>query len=341
MLAILDLRCTGGPIGCAAEVNPHTPDPISDVPLYAVLGTFNEADVIDATIENAFRQGVERVYLIDNASTDETVNRAVAAGAILAETYETPTYDESTRTLAMNWTVLRISLAEEVPHIWWLWMDADEFSHGPGDLTIAQYLAQLDRRFRIVGADVYQHYPDGKPEYISGFHPLDFQPMCFLHRETPVPRCRNLHRKHPLQRFDRSGPFITSMLGFHQCTAGKGVQLLEPPEGIVMHHFQYRDEALTRKRIGAVYGDVDSRLSRANSPYPEPGHARLDSLDAVYSQRWSEVDNQSTIKGDVGVNLVPWSSVSSSEPARWYSEEERKRATKAWETRLSVGEADQ
>jgi hypothetical protein len=109
---------------------------------------------------------VERVYLVDNASTDDTVARAVGAGAELAEVFRTACSQESLRILIMNSVVWRVSSAESSEHVWWLWLDADEFPEGPEGQTIKQYLDGLDRRFRVVGSRYYQHFPDYKPEYI-------------------------------------------------------------------------------------------------------------------------------------------------------------------------------
>ena len=51
---------------------------------------------------NAFAQGCERVFLVDNDSRDDTVAEAVAAGAVLAETFATEQYDEVLRLEIMN-----------------------------------------------------------------------------------------------------------------------------------------------------------------------------------------------------------------------------------------------
>jgi glycosyltransferase involved in cell wall biosynthesis len=111
-----------------------------------------EEDVIEATVRNAFTQGCERVFLVDNESPDGTVETAIAAGAELAESFTTARHDEHLRIRLMNDAVWRISVAEAADHVWWLWLDADEFPHGPRGLTIRDYLATLDRSFRIVGA---------------------------------------------------------------------------------------------------------------------------------------------------------------------------------------------
>ena len=64
--------------------NPAEPRVLEDFRLFAIVGTWMEADVIEATVKNAFTQGCERVFLVDNESPDDTVEKAIAAGAELA-----------------------------------------------------------------------------------------------------------------------------------------------------------------------------------------------------------------------------------------------------------------
>jgi hypothetical protein len=228
--------------------------------------------------------------------------------------------------------VWRISSAEAADHVWWLWMDADEFSHGPGQQTIAAYVAGLDRRFRVVGADVYRHFPDAKPEYITGFHPLEFQPLCEPFDQPSMPKCRLRHHKHPLQRFDRAGPFLTASRGFHRCQPNDRTQLVEPATGIATHHFQFRDEAWTRRRLEQVYGLGTGRAQQLLTMQNTGGRDRLRTVDAVYAQRWDEVDNHRHNKADRGVHPRPWSDFSGwSEPKRWYSADELSQAIGALE----------
>jgi hypothetical protein len=286
-----------------------------------------EEDVVEATVANAFAQGVEAVYLVDNASTDATVARAVAAGAVLAESYRTEVYEERIRMLLMNAVVARVSLASESPHIWWLWLDGDEFPEGPAGGTIADYVAGLDRRFRLVGSTCYNHFPTGAPQYIPGFHPIDFQPMC----ERFVPEhpgyCVQPHWKHPLQRFDRRGPFLSSLQGFHGATLLMGERVTEPEGGIVTHHFPYRDEAVTKKRMELLCGGAN-RNGYNDAIGNSSIQKRFDTLDAVYAGQWSRVDSLLARQAQPGVHPEPWSDSSSSR--RWYGAEEIETARVAW-----------
>jgi hypothetical protein len=307
------------------EANPVPADLLPGFRFFAVLGAWMEQDVVEATVRNALAQGVEEVFLVDNASTDATVERALAAGATLEESFDTAVYDERVRILLMNAVVARRSLASGADHVWWLWLDADEFPEGPAGTTIAEYLATLDRRFRLVGSTYYNHFPSDEPSYIPGFHPLDFQPLSERYLPNRPRHCTQPHWKHPLQRFDRHGPYLLANGGFHSATLRTRDPVLEPAGGIVTHHVQYREEAATRARMDLLCGGRgrnDFNDSIGNTEIRK----RLLSLDAVYAGRWNEVDSLVTKDSGTGVHPQPWPGPPS---ARWYTpadlEEARRR----------------
>jgi glycosyltransferase involved in cell wall biosynthesis len=309
------------------EANPARPDLVSGFRFFAVLGTWMEEDVVEATVRNAFAQGVEAVYLVDNASTDETVAVAVEAGATLAESYRTEVYEERIRILLMNAVVTRVSLAAEAAHIWWLWLDADEFPEGPDGQTVADYLGSLDRRFRLVGSTYYNHFPTAKPEYIPGFHPIDFQPMCEQFVPAMPRYCGQPHWKHPLQRYDRQGPLLVSMQGFHGATLLRDKRVIEPVGGIITHHFPYREEAASRKRMELLCGGPDRNVYNdaiGNSSIKK----RFETLDAVYGGHWERVDSLRSHNPNFGVHPEAWPDLSS--PHRWYEKWQLDAALEAW-----------
>jgi hypothetical protein len=316
------------------EPNPTSPEVLSDCRLFAVLGTWMEEDVVEATVANAFAQGVEAVYLVDNASTDATVARAVAAGAVLAESYRTEVYEERIRMLLMNAVVARVSLASDAGHIWWLWLDADEFPEGPGGTTIADYVKSLDRRFRLVGSTYYNHFPTGAPAYIPGFHPIDFQPMCQRFVPDHPGYCEQPHWKHPLQRFDRRGPFLSSLQGFHGATLLMGERVTEPLGGIITHHFPYRNEGVTRKRLEELCGGPN-RNGYNDAIGNSSIKKRFDTLDAVYSGQWDRVDSLQARQAQPGVHLEPWRDSLSSQ--RWYDTELLAEVRTAWRAEFGLG----
>jgi Glycosyl transferase family 2 len=309
--------------------NPASPDVLDEFRFFAIVGAWMEEDVIEATVRNAFTQGCERVFLVDNDSLDGTVETAIAAGAELAESFTTASHDEHLRIRLMNEAVWRISTAEAVDHVWWLWLDADEFPHGPRGLTIRDYLATLDRSFRIVGARFFNHYPSSEPHYLPGFHPLDFQPLC---EELSFRACRQWHRKHPLQRFDRERPWISSRTGIHGAYCDEQ-PLFEPIEAIFEHHFPFREKNTTVRRMRALFalpGEVGT--PRIDPDEPDRGHMamRARSLEAVYAQDWQKVPIE--LVGACRrphVEPLPWQELVDPEHLpvqRWYPETEVERA---------------
>lgn len=296
------------------EQNPAEPLRLDDFLLFAVIKSWMDEDIIEATVRNLFAQGVDRVFLVDNASTDATVATAEAAGATVAEIYESDAFDGRLVQPLVNAVVVRESLRSNAEHVWWLMLDSDEFPEGPDGLTVREYLAGLDNRFRIAGATFMNHLPDRKPEYVSGFHPLDYQPLYYTFEPLNHAPCSLGHWKHPLQRFDRHGQFIVSNEGAHQAFASE--RLIEPTVGIVMHHFQYREEARTRDRLQLIHdtGRDELHSSAGWSSFER----RRRSLEAVYAQRWAEVETPPNRRVDEALDPQPWRGTAS---ARWYAKE--------------------
>lgn len=307
------------PLG--SEPNPTDPDVLEDFRLFAVVKSWMDEDIIEATVRHAMAQGVEKVFVVDNDSADATVARAEAAGAMTSDVYHTEKFSPRLAQVLINGVVARESLASAAPHIWWLHLDSDEFPEGPDGSTLRDYLARLDRRFRIVGARVLNHLPDRKPEYVSGFHPLDFQPLHYDYRPDLRPVCGDpTHWKHPLQRFDRDASYIQSEGGAHHALGGTAAEKAEPEGGIVVHHFQYREEQYSRDKLAQALGSDSSRALRGDALQ---GHrVRLASLDAVYAQRWDEVETTSGTVAAAGVKEWPHLD----QVRRWYTPEDLENA---------------
>jgi hypothetical protein len=314
------LRPHPQPLWVCHEAQPPSPAPLDDFRLFAIIGTWMEEDIIAATVANAFTQGCERVYLVDNASDDDTVAEAIAAGAIHACTFWTPHYDEALRLNIMNHVVQSTSAADASEHIWWLWIDADEFPHAPGGETIREFLEPLDRRFRIVGGRFMNHFPSGTPAYRRGFHPLDFQPLCEEHRD---PICALGHRKHPLQRFDRTSAPILADRGFHRASSTER-PLREPNEAIYIHHFPYREPDVTRRRLTALCatGEFGGSRARIGDDATDGMAPRFETLDAVYAGDWDRVRNYRTDGNCPLAHPTPWESLVPADDVpykRWYA----------------------
>ena len=286
----------------ATADNPPDPEPLEAFRLFAILCTCLEEDIIEATIDNCLRQGCERVYLVDNGSSDRTVERALAAGALFAGCFDIGRFDDAVKTAHLQKVVDEVSAQEGDEHIWWLWLDADEFYEGPGGLTVREYLAGLDRRFRIVGARYFNHLPDAEPAYREGRHPLDFQPLCY---EVPGPFCARGHWKHPLQRWSLDAPAIVGGGGFHGATCSES--LLEPSVAVLCHHFPFRREETTRRRLERLFGqDGNGRSRITDQAVGTLMRMRLRSLEAVYRGRWEEVDIVPPCVRGYAPALQPW-----------------------------------
>jgi hypothetical protein len=109
------------------------------------------------------------------------------------------------------------------------------------------------------------------------------------------------------------------------------VPLLEPSTGIVTHHFQFRSEETTRRQLSALYATDHGRAEQLLRSGSTDGARRFKSIDAVYAQRWKDVDNLRHLLGDVGVDPRPWSDFTPyPEPRRWYDAEALSDALAAW-----------
>lgn len=294
--------------------NPASPEVLSEFRFCAVMKAWLDEDVIEASVRNAFAQGVDAVYVVDNGSTDETLSRAEGAGAVISETLASDIFDPRLLQMLMNAAVARESLRSEAEHVWWVYLDADEFPEGPDGSSLREYLAGLDRRFRIAGTACVNHLPTGNPAYLSGsgFHPIDFQPTCY---ERAVNHgCELPHWKHHLQRFDRKAAFIQSRDGAHFAVCADRSLLYEPTVGTKTHHFQYRDEARTRGMLEIVAGPASTRAALPG--YEEYFAMRRRSLDAVYSQRWDEVQAEESGMTAAEYHPAPWPHMD--RVRRWY-----------------------
>lgn len=269
------------------------------VPVYALVSTWCEADIAHAVVEHTLEQGVDRVFLLDNASTDATVPEAEAAGASLVGSFSTDAYDELLRCDLINVLIDRISRAQRVEKMWWLVADADEFISAPRGLLLPEFLSELDDTIRVVGARVFDHFPTPGVRYETRSNPIDTQPMC---REKRDHRCELGHHKHPVFLWDAARRPIEIEPGCHQVRC-PGEALYEPNDSLFMHHFPFRNEADARRRLSALLArgvTDDSRAANAD------GHikARYASIDAVYKGRYDRVLDYRS--GRLGVKLTDW-----------------------------------
>ena len=95
------------------------------------------------------------------------------------------------------------------------------------------------------------------------------------------------------------------------------------------HHFQYRDERLTRAKLELTCGPGAQRTMVCASSRRHGGFTRrLRSLDAVYAGRWDEVDMVPTRDPSAVRRPKRWACLES--VRRWYPAAEVERARSQW-----------
>ena len=205
--------------------------------LNAVMCVWNEEDIIESTIKHAFAQGCSNVFIVDNSSTDKTVEIATNTGAKLAAIFETKDFNEDQKVVYLNETVKYINALTQDEQIWWLYIDADEFPNFDNKFTIIDTLKQLDSSIRAVHGYMFDHLPTHQPYHVKGYHPADFQPICNKSSGSKV----------PLLRYDKNNLHLWSIGGAHDfITHGEVIPTLRSL--LQIHHFPYRNPEFTFPR---------------------------------------------------------------------------------------------
>ncbi len=129
------------------EENSTTKDKINIV---AIIAAYNEGDVIYHAIEDLIRQGIE-VYLIDNCSTDNTVEEAskwLGKGLLHVERFpDDYSYPEACRKEYIWKAILRRKeeIAARLDCDWYIHSDADEFRESPWEgLSLKEAIHVVD-----------------------------------------------------------------------------------------------------------------------------------------------------------------------------------------------------
>jgi len=205
--------------------------------LNAVMCVWNEEDIIESTVKHAFAQGCSNVFVIDNASTDKTVDIAINAGAKLVAQFETKDFNEDQKVAYLNSVVKKYNEQNNEDQIWWLYNDADEFPNFDYKFTILDILKELDSSVRAIHGHMFDHIPTHQPYNIQGYHPADFQPLC-----TKITTSKT-----PLLRYDKNHPHLWSTGGAHDfVTNGESIPILR--NFLMIHHFPIRNPMFTFQR---------------------------------------------------------------------------------------------
>ena len=115
----------------------------------AIIAAFNEGDIVSSVIRHLVKGGID-VYLIDNHSTDDTVDQArqwLGQGLIHIESFPNrqPDCDSPER---FDWTAIlrrKEELARELKANWFIHHDADEIREGPWPgLSLKEAIQRVD-----------------------------------------------------------------------------------------------------------------------------------------------------------------------------------------------------
>ena len=284
--------------------------------LYAVIGTWYESDVIEATVKNCFANGCTKVFLVDNDSPDDTKERALKVGAEIGRIYRTQFYDDDLRLRLMNDVMKEVTEHEKLPNLWWLALDADEFPCGPRGERLLDYLRDLDARVNCVGANAIDLYPTTEPYYSPGMHPADTMPEGLARKLVRGVCCESGHWKHPLLRYEGGVFNMAQSRGQHVPFVQPGTATpLESDETIVIFHAPIRAKEATFKRLEALCAKKEELGGQHRSAgddhliNAQGAIKRWRSLEHVYAGRWDQVElPHAQIYGGAitGIALYPW-----------------------------------
>jgi glycosyltransferase involved in cell wall biosynthesis len=250
--------------------------------LNAVMCVWNEEDIIFSTVRHAFAQGCANVYVIDNGSSDRTVEEAKKAGALLFATFHSAHFDEIQKIAQLNNAVQTLNASCSADQAWWLYLDADDFPSVFTSITIADFLRKAASDCRAVHGFLHDHIPTHAPYMAHGLHPADFMPLCVKTGTAKI----------PLLRHDKGKEHIFSLGGAHSVAALQELPTLH--DILVIHHFQYRRPGDTRKRLSLLAQKGPDGVGRLDwmDEYTQKFHGkprsmyyeRLEQLDRTYAE---------------------------------------------------------
>ena len=152
----------------------------------AVIAAFNEGDIISAVISHLVENGVD-VYLMDNHSTDDTVDQArgwLGRGLLKIESFPQNSPFEMPGTF--DWTAIlrrKEELANELCANWFIHHDADEIRESPWPgLTLKEAIRWVDS----LGYDCIDFRLFNFPPSDDGFKQGDDPRIHFTYYENPA-----------------------------------------------------------------------------------------------------------------------------------------------------------
>jgi len=219
---------------------PKTSDPFRVV---AIISAYNEADIISPVIEHLVEQGVE-VYLIDNRSTDATVEGARAwLGRGLLKIEEFPEKPpRAKKPPPFDWGAIlkrKEELAGELRADWFIHHDADEFREAPWPgMTLKDAIRWVDR----LGYNCIDFRVLNFPPVDDGFRPGADPRKHFKQWEEPI-----VHDTVQLKCWKNTGaPVSLAASGGHEARF-RGRRVF--PIQFLLRHYPIRSQEHGRRKV--------------------------------------------------------------------------------------------
>ena len=219
--------------------------------LNAVMCVWNEEDIIESTVKHCIAQGCSNIFIVDNNSTDKTVEIAINAGAVLANSFASERFNEFEKIAHLNTVVKNYNEASDEDYVWWLYIDADEFPNIDCELRIIDFIKLLDSSIIALSGYMYDHIPTHSPYNVPGYHPADFMQIANKSNTYKI----------PLIRYDKGKPHFYSAGGAHSFdTCGESVTVAL--DIIDIHHFNFRRQEDTFRRLKQLRTKSSKGISR-------------------------------------------------------------------------------
>lgn len=273
------------------------------VPLiYGLSQAWNEDDVIYATVRNLFIEGIDRVFVIDDASDDDTASEAATAGATVIADASDGKFHEIRRTERIAQVIDEQTAAAGRP-VWWVVVDADEFPRGPRGTTVRDHVLTLPPWVDTVGSRVLEHYPAELSTPKSRHHPVDELPNARWHDN---PSCPAGHWKHQMLLLRRPGE-LRFLPGRHAIAAPPDRRpVRESRSSLLMHHVPLRDRQRTEQKIRSAASDSGRYGSSSDTFVKRRLESRLRMLDLAYQDQYHRLPNMFPGEPKTGTSVRDW-----------------------------------
>lgn len=251
--------------------------------IWGIAMVKNEADIIELAVKHLLDQGVDRLLIVDNGSTDKTLDilhGLAQSYPISVGTDAEPAYYQSEK---MTWLADR---AKEHGATWIIPFDADEFWFGTR-LGLAQELAQA--KAPILEAPIYNQFPQP-----GGGWKLDPVP----HREAKI--C-----------FKPNRPYVISM-GNHSLV-GPG-KISKNKTAILHRPWRSFDQFERKIRQGAASLNLTDLPEELGYHWRTLGFASSDELQGVWSRLITGKKVEEDIAWKPSGKLIP---LTEPLPSRW------------------------